>query len=105
MVDFDRDNLSPFHIDTGTEFMLDRAALTDPILELAGKAMPDARLRASIEPDTDLHAAGLTSMAMVKLMLAVEAAFDIAIPDADLSLENFRSVRALEALVARLRKR
>ena len=44
-------------------------------------------------------------MAMVKLMLAVEVAFDIAIPDADLHPDNFRSVGAVETLVARLRRR
>ena len=83
--------------------MLDRATLTAPILDLVGKAIPAARQGALIDLDTDLPAAGLTSMAMVKLMLAVEAAFDVSIPDSDLSPENFRSVRALEALVARLR--
>ena len=84
--------------------MLDSAALTVPILELVAKALPAARRPLAIDPETDLPAAGLTSMAMVRLMLAVEAAFDIAIPDADLNPENFRSVRALETLVARLRK-
>ena len=42
-------------------------------------------------------------MATVKLMLAIEAAFDIAIPDAELTPENFRSIAAIEALVERLR--
>ena len=61
--------------------------------------------RPPISPrDADLYDAGLTSMAMVKLMLAVEVAFDIAIPDADLHPDNFRSVAAVEALVARLRR-
>ena len=83
--------------------MLDGAELTAPILDLARKAIPEGRQRAPLEPETDLHSAGLTSMAMVKLMLSVEAAFDIAIPDADLTPENFRTVRALEQLVARLR--
>ena len=84
--------------------MLDNATLTVPILELVGKALPAARRPATINRQTDLQAAGLTSVAMVKLMLAVEAAFDITIPDADLTPENFRSVGALETLVARLRK-
>ena len=84
--------------------MLDNATLTVPILDLVGKALPAARRPATIDRETDLHAAGLSSMAMVKLMLAVEAAFDITIPDADLTPENFRSVQALEALVIRLGK-
>ena len=41
-------------------------------------------------------------MATVKLMLAVEAAFDVAIPDAELTPENFRSIAAIEALLERL---
>jgi acyl carrier protein len=41
-------------------------------------------------------------MGMVKLMMAVEVAFNISVPDDDLHPDNFRSVRAIEALVARL---
>ncbi len=52
--------------------------------------------------DADLHAAGLTSMATVKLMLAIEAAYDVAIPDAELTPENFRSITAIAALLERL---
>ena len=37
------------------------------------------------------------------LMLAVEAAFDLSIPDADLTPENFKSVQALQNLVKRLK--
>ena len=42
-------------------------------------------------------------MATVKLMLAIEAAYDVAIPDAELTPENFRSIAAIEALLERLR--
>ena len=42
-------------------------------------------------------------MGTVKLMLALEAAYDLAIPDADLTPENFRTVSAIEAMVVRLR--
>jgi acyl carrier protein len=50
-----------------------------------------------------LPEAGLTSMAAVKLMLAIEAEFGIAIPDSDLTPENFADVQAVEAMVERLR--
>ncbi len=63
-------------------------------------ALPDDP---ALARDADLHAAGLTSMATVKLMLAIEAAYDVAIPDADLTPENFRSIVAIEALLERLR--
>jgi acyl carrier protein len=45
---------------------------------------------------------GLTSMGMVKLMMAAEVAFNVSIPDKDLTPDNFRSIRAIEALVRRL---
>ena len=84
--------------------MLDRAALTDQVVDIVRQVMPAPSAPADLAAEADLYNAGLTSMAMVKLMLAVEVAFDIAIPDADLNPDNFRSVAAVEALVARLRR-
>jgi acyl carrier protein len=84
--------------------MLDCAALTDRVAAIVRQVMPGQSLPASLASDADLYDAGLTSMAMVKLMLAVEVEFDIAIPDADLHPDNFRSIAAVEALVSRLRK-
>jgi acyl carrier protein len=45
---------------------------------------------------------GLNSIAMVDLMLAIEAAFDVTIPQPDLTPENFRSIASIEAVMARL---
>jgi acyl carrier protein len=83
--------------------MLDCAALSDRIVELVRQAMPGQPALPNLAADADLYDAGLTSMAMVKLMLAIEVAFDLAIPDADLHPDNFRSIAAVEALVTRLR--
>jgi acyl carrier protein len=44
---------------------------------------------------------GISSLKMVNLMLAVEVEFDIAIPQADITPENFHSVASIEALVVR----
>ena len=44
---------------------------------------------------------GISSLKMVNLMLAVELEFDIAIPQSDITPENFHSVAAMEALVVR----
>jgi acyl carrier protein len=44
---------------------------------------------------------GVTSLKMVNLMLAVELEFDIAIPQADITPQNFHSVAAIQALVVR----
>jgi acyl carrier protein len=84
--------------------MLDCADMTDRVKEIVRQALPGEASRAALAPGADLFEAGLTSMAMVKLMLAVEVAFDIAIPDADLNPDNFRSIAAIEALVVRLRR-
>ena len=45
---------------------------------------------------------GMTSMAMVDLMLAIEAAFDVTIPQRELTPANFGSIESLARLVARL---
>lgn len=84
--------------------MLDRPALTDRVADIVRQVMPEQSSLTNLAADADLYDAGLTSMAMVKLMLAVEVAFDIAIPDADLHPDNFRSIGAVEALVGRLRR-
>jgi len=44
---------------------------------------------------------GISSLKMVNLMLAVEIEFDIAIPQSDITPENFHSLASIEALVAR----
>ena len=45
---------------------------------------------------------GMTSMAMVDLMLAVESDFDVTIPQRELTPVNFKSIDALARLLDRL---
>jgi len=52
--------------------------------------------------DDDLRDSGLTSLDMVSLMLAVEAEFDLTIPESDMTPQNFRSIAAIDTLVAAL---
>ena len=52
--------------------------------------------------DEDLRDVGLNSLDMVNLMLSVEAEFALKIPDTDMTLRNFRSISAIDALVASL---
>ena len=64
-----------------------------------------ARLHAvscDFAPTDSLVDGGMTSVAMVELMLAVEREFDLMIPDKELSADNFLSIAALDALLARL---
>jgi acyl carrier protein len=51
-------------------------------------------------PGDNLRRAGLTSLDMVNLMLAVEGEFDIEIPQSAMTPENFDTIAAIEALVA-----
>jgi acyl carrier protein len=57
----------------------------------------------SITLDQNLRDAGLTSLDMVNLMLAVEGEFDLFIPEPQMVPENFRSVAAIEALILDIR--
>ena len=48
----------------------------------------------------NLRDAGLTSLDMVNLMLAVEAEFDIEIPQSAMTPDNFDTIAAMDALVS-----
>lgn len=56
----------------------------------------------SFESDGDLYAAGLTSLATVGLMLALEERFDVEFPESMLTRGTFRSVAAIAEAVAKL---
>ena len=62
---------------------------------------PSAAIPAPFPVSQQLSDLGVSSLKMVNLMLAVELEFDIAIPQSDITPENFHSVAAIEALVVR----
>jgi acyl carrier protein len=53
-------------------------------------------------PSDDLREAGLSSLDMVNLMLAVEDSFDLTLPQEKMTPENFRSIDAIALTVAGL---
>ena len=57
---------------------------------------------ASLDNDSDLYNAGLTSLATVSLMLALEEAFDIEFPDSMLSRKTFGSIDSIVDAVEEL---
>jgi acyl carrier protein len=59
-------------------------------------------LTRSIELGDALVDIGLSSIDLVNLMLAVEAEFDLTIPQAELTVENFRSITTIINLLDRL---
>ena len=56
-----------------------------------------------IRPDDDFDMAGIDSMAMLKVLLFVEAEFGFWPPDEDLVADNLRSPRALAHYICRRR--
>lgn len=53
-----------------------------------------------LTPRSDLFAAGLDSMGIMQLLLAIEDRFGVAIDPADLSRGNFSTAEKIAALIA-----
>ena len=56
-----------------------------------------------VQPDDDLEAAGVDSMALLKVLIFIEAEFGFWIPDEDLVAENIASPTALAHYICRVR--
>src|SRR5690349_17139759 len=77
-------------------------ATGDRVAAVVAQILEQRSIGRPVTADDDLRKTGLSSLDMVKLMLAVEAEFDLKIPDAEMTPQNFRSISAIEALVAAL---
>ena len=71
----------------------------DRILALVKAILEQNAIVAEVHPESRLVDVGLTSMDMVNLMLGVEAEFDFTIPQAEITPENFQSIRTLERMI------
>jgi acyl carrier protein len=58
----------------------------------------------TVADDADLYAAGLTSLATVRLILAIEGEFGFEIPDRMLTRRLFSSVNSIATTVKELQK-
>lgn len=65
-----------------------------------GRLLVDA---GTLEADTDLYQAGLTSLSTVNLMLALEEHFDVEFKDSMLGRKTFGSLRALAEAIEELK--
>jgi acyl carrier protein len=54
-----------------------------------------------VRPDDDLELAGLDSMALLKVLLFIEARYGFWMPDEDLVAENIRTPRAFATYICR----
>ncbi|KJK25232.1 acyl carrier protein [Burkholderiaceae bacterium 16] len=57
-----------------------------------------------LDDGTDLYEVGLSSLATVHVMLAIENAFDIEIPDQMLTRQLFRSIDSLATAVQQIKQ-
>jgi acyl carrier protein len=76
----------------------------DRITALVRAILAKRSIVRTVGRDDDLGECGVSSLDMVNLMLAVEAEFDLKIPDRDMTPANFRTVTRIEALIGKLRK-
>jgi acyl carrier protein len=75
------------------------ANVRDRVIGLVADILAKNSVIVDVLPISRLTDIGLTSMDMVNLMLAVEAEFDMTIPQADITPENFQSPHSIERLV------
>ena len=78
---------------------MEAVKVQDRLLALVKTILVQNSISADLHPEERLVDAGLTSVDMVKLMLDVEAEFDFAIPQAEITTENFQSVKTLELMI------
>jgi len=89
--------LEVYRVESGPEEVCGR--LITLVKQVSGSA---AVFPSPFPIDTQLSDLGVTSLKMVNLMLAVEVEFDIAIPQSDITPENFRSLGAIQSLVQKI---
>jgi acyl carrier protein len=86
--------------------MADRSSnsAAERVIAVVQRLLTQRSINRSIEPADDLRDAGLTSMDMVNLVLAVENEFDVMIPESSITPANFRSVAAISSLIGALQQ-
>ena len=58
---------------------------------------------AELDDDADLYRVGLTSHASVNVMLALEDAFDVEVPDTMLRKATFQSIGSIRSMIESIR--
>lgn len=79
-----------------------RVSTRDEVTRLVQALLAKRGGASEVTPDANLTDLGVTSLDMVGLMLAIEDAFGIEIPQRRMTPANFRSVLAIERLIATL---
>lgn len=74
-------------------------AVIRQVLAQHGRLSIDAQ---GLAPDADLYDAGLTSLATVGVMLALEDQFNVEFPEAKLKRKTFESLESIAEAIAEL---
>jgi len=82
--------------------MIEPTPVREKLISLVADILRRNGVERPVDGEADLINQGLTSVDMVHLMLAIEAAFDLTIPQSGLTPENFRSIATIEALLGKL---
>lgn len=81
--------------------MLERRGLRDRLIGLVEQILgPSAKTPFPV--DQQLSEIGMSSLKMVNLMLDVESEFQIAIPQTEITPENFHSLASIEVLITKI---
>ena len=75
----------------------------DKIFSIVQGFLAQRSIGRTLHLDDNLRDAGITSLDMVNIVLQVESACDVTIPDREITPANFRSVAAIDKLIASLR--
>jgi len=75
------------------------ASVQDRVLSVVRSILAQNAITADVRPESRLVDIGLDSMAMVELMLKVEAEFDLTLPQPEITPENFQSVKTMELMI------
>jgi acyl carrier protein len=71
--------------------------------EVVSRMLAARSIDRRVTADADLRDIGLTSLDMVDLVLSLERELSLEIPESHITPANFRSISAIDALLASLR--
>ena len=70
--------------------------------EIVRRMLAERSIERTVSPNSNLSDLGLTSFDMVELVLSLESKFDLSIPETHITPSNFRTVAAIDSLLASL---
>ena len=74
------------------------------VAEVVRRMLAERSINRPFSPDSNLSELGLTSFDMVEQVLSLESEFDLSIPETHITPSNFRTVAAIDSLVASLQR-